>query len=126
MSFSDSRIAAQIRSLDASVCIRDLADLHHATQEIVCDSYLLRAPDGFAFNVVLRHRANIGENAAYEFRSVCVRQLSFAQPAYRCPVCFDIILDFLSSRTLPELLASLGSEPTVIAIFQETAPFTKS
>ena len=125
MSSSDPRIAAQLRSLDQSACVRDLLNLNSATREILCDTCLSNATDGPAFNAILRHRVNIGESVSYEFCSVCARRLSFAQPAYRCSVCFDVVIGFLTTRSYAELLECLGSQSTVIAVSQESAPFTR-
>ena len=112
----------QLHLLATSHCIQDLLNVCSITREISCDNCRDIAPNStLNNNVVLRHRAVIGEDLAFEVCSRCARRLSLARPVHYCSICFEIVLDFLCARSTAELTELFrGPESAVIAIEQRT------
>ena len=120
MSITDSRTSIQLHLLSNSFCVQDLFNAHPTTRETICDVCCGDSLTEFC-NAVYRHRAVVGEDSAPELCPRCDRRLSVARPAYRCRICFGIVLDFLCSRSPVELSELFrGTEPAIIAIEQRT------
>lgn len=121
MSELNPRSATQLRLLTTSRCLYDLINLDRTNNRIICNRCFSDNNSGF-YDSIRRHRASIGDNPCIEYCSICTRPLSVVRPAYYCPTCFGLIIDFLSSRTNTELeLIETNQEPSVIVIEQRVS-----
>lgn len=116
MSQFSSRSNIQLRLLNASRCVQDLINWNRSTNTVLCNN-CLASVDFASYEVTYRHRATIGTGTDVTACANCTRFLSFVRPSCYCPICFRVVLDFLSTRSDIELQnIDRDSEPHIIML----------